>query len=324
MNEVYRKLTEEIKKHNHIFLMAHKNIDLDGFGSIAALYKIIESFGKECYLFRDELEENMSILKSYLNLEKDNIEFSYVAKDNYLQYIQNDSLVIILDTHKKEMLECSDILNYVKDVIVIDHHIASKDVIANTIFTSINADLSSMNEFLTGYLRYLNKIVPPTLATIMLAGIEVDTNSFNTKTTVKTYEAASFLAGLGADNVLKQELLQEKKQIYIQRQKLIFNSFTVGKNFEVCVLDDKIYERKDLAIISEELLKFENIEASFTIGKAGSNLIGISARSLGHIDVEKYMSMLGGGGHMTDAAVQFEGKTLKEVKELLLDVLERR
>lgn len=322
MNEIYKKLTDQIKNHNQIFIMAHKNLDLDALGSIVSLCKIIQTFGKVSYIFKNEQEENTSILKAIENLQKAQIEVPFVSKNNYSNYVTEDSLVIILDTHKKSMVECGEILDIVRDIIVIDHHIRSGEVIENTVFTSINANLSSMNEFMVGYLKYLNKSVEPTLATIMLAGIEVDTNAFNTKTSITTYEAAAILARLGADNIVKQELLQENKEIYMNRQKLILNSFRVGEYFEICVLDDKIYERKDLAIVSLELLKFEDVEASFTIGKTSDHSIGISARSLGRINVEHYMSLLGGGGHITDAAAQMVGTDLEEVKKLLLKTIE--
>ncbi len=323
MIEVYKKLTEQIKKHDHIFIIAHKNIDLDAFGSAIALYKVLKEFEKECYIVTSITEENTSILKAYDHLKRNHVEISFVNEENYRNYITEQSMLIVLDTHRKEMAESITIFDEIKDVMVFDHHIKNNGVIENTICTYINAHLSSMIEFMVGYLKYLNKVVSPVVATIMLAGIEVDTNAFNTKTDIGTYEAAAFLARLGADNIIKQELLQENKKIYMKRQKLISNSFHVNNDFEICVLDDKIYERKDLAIIAEELLKFEDVEASFAIGKTGTHTIGISARSLGRENVEKYMSLLGGGGHTTDAAVQLYSQNLKEVEQLLLNTFER-
>lgn len=321
MTEIYKKLTEEIKKHNNIFIMAHKNIDLDALGSSICLYEIISSFKKDCYVVIDENETNTSIVKALDDLKEKYIEINFLQNKDCNKFIKEDSLVIVLDTHKKDMLENPSLLDEVKDKIVLDHHIKSGDHIENTIFSYIRANLSSMNEFMVGYLKYLNKVVHPVIATIMLAGIEIDTHAFNVKTSVTTYEAAAMLARLGADNILKQELLQENKEVYLRRQSFISNSFKINDIFEICLLDDKLYERKDLALISEELLKFEDVEASFTIGKTDSNKIGISARSLGRINVETYMAKLGGGGHMTDAAVQIVSNNIEEVKDLLLNVI---
>ena len=153
----------------------------------------------------------------------------------------------------------------------------------------------------------------------MLVGLEIDTNNFRLKTSEKTYEAAAHLIKLGADNILKQELLQENKEIYLKRQKLISKSFMVNSNMILCIADEKIYENKYLAEIAEDLLQFENVEASFVIGKITNNIVGISARSIGKINVEKIMSKLGGGGHYTEAATQIKNKTIKDVQLLLLE-----
>lgn len=322
MTEMYKQLTTLLKDHDHIFIMAHKNIDLDALGSSICMYHIVKSFKKKCYIMLQPKEKNNSIIKSLARLEDAKIQIDIVNENDYIQKIKPNSLTIVLDTHKREMVECPDLLDKTSGVIVIDHHVKNGDMISPTIFSYIHANLSSMNEFMVGYLRYLNKEVEPIIATIMLAGIEIDTNAFNTKTGLGTYDAAALLARMGADNIMKQELLQENKEVYMQRQKLILNSERIKDHFEICVLDDKIYERKDLAVIAEELLKFEDVEASFTIGRTSQHKIGISARSLGRMNVERYMSLLGGGGHMTDAAVQIISQDPNEVKDMLLNIIE--
>lgn len=322
MTEMYKQLTTLIKEHDNIFIMAHKNIDLDALGSSICMYHIIKSFKKKCYIMLSKQERNNSIIKSLASLAQANIHLDIVNESNCESKIKPNSLTIVLDTHKRGMVEYPELLDKISDVIVIDHHIKNDEAITPTIFSYIHANLSSMNEFMVGYMRYLNKEVEPIVATIMLAGIEIDTNAFNTKTGIGTYEAAAILARMGADNIMKQELLQENKELYMQRQKLILNSMRIKDNFEICVLDDQIYERKDLALIAEELLKFEDVEASFTIGRTSRHKIGISARSIGRVNVERYMSLLGGGGHMTDAAVQIISKDPNEVKDMLLNIME--
>lgn len=322
MNETYKNLTELIKKHNDIFIMAHKNIDLDALGSAICLYEIVKSFKKNCYVIIDANENNTSITKAFSNLKENNIVIDFINNDEYKKYLTEQSLAIILDTHKKNMVECPELLDEIKDYVVIDHHVKSKNYIEATTMSYINANLSSVNEFMVSYLKYLNKQVNPAIATIMLAGIEIDTNAFNVKTNVTTYESAAILARMGADNIVKQELLQENKEIYMRRQNLINNSFKYKDIFEICILDNGIYERKDLALVAEELLKFEDVEASFTIGRTDSNIIGISARSLGRINVENYMAKLGGGGHATDAAAQLIGTDILEAKKLMFNVID--
>ena len=152
----------------------------------------------------------------------------------------------------------------------------------------------------------------------MLAGIEIDTNAFNIKTSSKTFEAAAYLLKIGASNIEKQKLLKENKESYCKRQEFVKNSYMLNDNMALCVMDNKIYPKYELALISEDLLQFDNVEASFTIGYTDKNTVGISARSIGEIDVERIMECLGGGGHKTDAAASIENKKIEEVKEELL------
>ena len=321
MEEIFNSLTQLIKEHNSILIMTHRNPDFDGMGSALGLQQIINSFKKESYICINNSEKNSSLKKSYDLIKENNLYFNTVKKTNVEKLINDDTLLIILDTHKKEMTEIPELVDKVKNIIVIDHHIKSKDHINDITLSYINSGLSSTVEFMANYIKYLNKQIDPLFATIMLVGLEIDTNNFRLKTTDKTYEAAAFLSKLGADNILKQELLQENKEIYIKRQKLIEKSFMINKNMSLCVLDSKIYENKDLAAIAEELLQFENVEASFVIGNISKDIVGISARSIGKINVEEIMAKLGGGGHYTEAATQIKEKTIKEVQELLLNVL---
>lgn len=321
MEEIFNSLTQLIKEHNSILIMTHRNPDFDGMGSALGLQQIINSFKKESYICINNSEKNSSLKKSYDLIKENNLYFNTVKKTNVDNLINDDTLLIILDTHKKEMTEIPELIDKVKNIIVIDHHIKSKDHINDITLSYINSGLSSTVEFMANYIKYLNKQIDPLFATFMLVGLEIDTNNFRLKTTDKTYEAAAFLSKLGADNILKQELLQENKEIYIKRQKLIEKSFMINKNMSLCILDSKIYENKDLAAIAEELLQFENVEASFVIGNISKDIVGISARSIGKINVEEIMAKLGGGGHYTEAATQIKEKTINEVQELLLNVL---
>lgn len=321
MEEIFNSLTQLIKEHNSILIMTHRNPDFDGMGSALGLQQIINSFKKESYICINNSEKNSSLKKSYDLIKENNLYFNTVKKTNVEKLINDDTLLIILDTHKKEMTEIPELIDKVKNIIVIDHHIKSKDHINDITLSYINSGLSSTVEFMANYIKYLNKQIDPLFATFMLVGLEIDTNNFRLKTTDKTYEAAAFLSKLGADNILKQELLQENKEIYIKRQKLIEKSFMINQNMTLCILDNKIYENKDLAAIAEELLQFENVEASFVIGNISKDIVGISARSIGKINVEEIMAKLGGGGHYTEAATQIKEKTINEVQELLLNVL---
>ena len=321
MEQIFNSLTQLIKEHDNILIMTHKNPDFDGMGSALGLQQIIYSFKKNSYICMNNSEKNNSLKKSYDLIKEKGLYFNYIKKSNVDKLIDDNTLLIVLDTHKQEMTEIPELIDKVKNVVIIDHHIKNKNYIIDAILSYINSGLSSTVEFMANYIKYLNKNIDSLFATFMLVGLEIDTNNFRLKTTDKTYEAAAYLIQLGADNILKQELLQENKDSYVKRQKLIEKSFMINKNMTLCVLDSKIYENKDLASIAEELLQFENVEASFVIGKIKSNIIGISARSIGKVNVEEIMAKLGGGGHYTEAATQIKDKSLIEVERMLLDTL---
>jgi len=319
MDQIFKTLTSMIKEHDQIIIMTHKNPDFDGIGSALALQSIISSFKKESIIIKATRPKNKSLEKAYQYLDENKIPYQVGNKTEVSNFITDNSLLIILDTHKEEMVEDAGLLKKIPHIII-DHHIRSKNYIKDSKFTYINASLSSTVEFIVNYLHYLNKTVPSLLATYLLVGIEIDTNNFKLKTTDTTYEAAARLARLGADNILKQELLQETKQDYIKRQKLIEKSVMITSNMALCVADNQIYQKQDLAAIAEELLQFENVEASFAIGKVSTNKVGISARSLGKIDVEQIMQRLGGGGHMTEAATEISD-SIAACERQLLDVI---
>lgn len=318
MQQVFEKLNEIIKEYDSIIVMGHKDPDLDSLGSCLGLIENIESFNKKCYLFLNDkhLENyNTNINQAFNKMEKDII----CVNERSYKKIEGKILLIITDVHIKERIECPELVEKF-DTIVLDHHIKSKNYIKNTKFMYIDTNLSSMSELITFYSEYNNIDLDNVISTILLAGIEIDTNGFNLKTTSLTYEAASTLMEMGADSILKQELLKESKEEYMKRASFIRNSFMVNNDTAMCIISGKT-DSKELAEISEELLTFEDVKASYAIGKIDDNLIGVSARSLGEIDVEEPMKKMGGGGHTSLAATQIKDKTIKEVKQEIIDII---
>ena len=321
MKQTFEKLNEIIKEYDSFIVMGHKDPDLDSLGSCLGLIEVIESFGKKAYLFLNDkhLENyNTNINQAFNKMEKDVI----CVNERSYKKIEGKTLLIITDVHIEERLEYPKLVELF-DTVVLDHHIKSKNYIKNTKFMYIDTNLSSMSELVTFYVKYNNINLDNVIATILLAGIEIDTNGFNLKTTSSTYEAASTLMEMGADSILKQELLKESKEEYMKRASFIRNSFMVTDDIAMCIVSE-VCDSKELAETSEELLTFEDVKASYTIGKLDNNLIGVSARSLGEIDVSDTMKKMGGGGHMSNAATQVEGKTIKEVKQEIIDILNKK
>ena len=320
MTKMHKKLIEQINNHDSFIILAHKSIDLDAFGSALCMYQLIESYQKEVYILMANNIKNLSIEKSMNLLKENDIQIEYMTKDK-MKIKGKNTLVIILDTNKLELLEYPNIIEQYRDIVLIDHHIESERTLSNLLIKYINPKVSSTAEIMTELIKYQNITIAKEIATILLAGLTVDTNNFNVKTSHKTFSAASYLITLGADNIQKQLLLKEDKESYIVRQDFVKNSNMINDHMALCIMDHKIYQNHELALIAEDLLQFDNVEASFTVGFIGKKQIGISARSVGKIDVEKFMRSLGGGGHKTDAACTIKSNSLhKVVKKLLKQI----
>ena len=321
MVEVFNQITKEIKEHDTIFIMGHQEIDFDALGSALCLYEIVSKFEKDCYLFLDRPITSMdqSIQNAFEKLKPLSIQLLF--GHNYKKKIGNNPLIIVVDTHKYERVAYPKLLEQIKDVIVIDHHIKGNGYIKDTIMSYMNSSLSSVVEFMVHYAKYLNVELPPIISSIMLAGISVDTNEYRMKTTDATFEASSLLMKMGADNIQKLEFMRETKEDYLKRLDFVKKSDIVKDGFALCMMDEQIVQAKDLAIISESLLQFKKINAAFTIGRLDDDIVGISARSLGDINVEEMMEALGGGGHYHEAACQLKGISLIEAKHKIMNII---
>lgn len=319
MVDVFNSITKQIKDHERIVIMAHRHIDYDALGSALGLYEIVKSFGKEPAIYIDDDIKDALNPRIFELIDKLNINFIY--EDTYRKFINKNTLLIIVDTHKEEMLSNKDLMPLVKNTIVIDHHIKSDEYIKDISFSYIDYNLSSICEFVAFYLKYLNKKVDTAVATVMLTGIELDTNDFHTKTTPKTFEAACFLTELGADTTDTLDLMKENKEETIKRMHYLSNSYTIDDKIMICPIHNEIVTPKDLAIISDMQLRITNIELAFSIGKIGDNKVGISARSGGRYDALQIMKLMGGGGHATEAATQIKNKSIKEVEKELIEII---
>ena len=294
-------------------------------GSALAFSKIIKSMKRKCYIVSPKEKVDRSLDKAFKLLSDNDINFEFKSEDEIINAKHNKPLLVILDTQKPELMESNKVLDLISDKIVIDHHIGSLDTVDDTIYKYSDANKSSIVEVMAEYLNYLNLKMEPLIMTILLSGMVVDTSSFNIKTTARTFEMAAYLAKNGADFVIIQELLKEPREEMVKRYGFISNSKEVVKDILMCKMDDKIHGNVDIALLAKELLKFEDIKASFAIGRLSNSIVGVSARSMGNVNVGEIMKKLGGGGHLTDAAAQIKDKSVDDVaielKKIIKDVI---
>lgn len=319
MENLFDKIIEMAKSVDNVILMGHAHPDMDAYGACLCMSCILDSINVDNKIFLDidDKKNTESISQAIALVSKDN----YVNKSNYKDYITDNSLLIIMDTHMTSRLEYPEILDNISKVIVLDHHIKMNGYVKDTDIFYIDSSLSSIVELIGYFAKYMEVDIPNIEATIMLAAMEIDTNGFNVKITEKAFVCAGYLISEGADPILKQQLLQETKKDFLRRADFIKSSYIYDKKYAICLLDSGKTTQTELAEVSESLLNFEGIEASFTIGQLDSKKVGISARSLGNVDVCEIMKLLGGGGHATDAATQVENVTIKGLEKKLKNVL---
>ena len=315
------KINKAIRNSKTVFLMAHKNLDLDALGSQIGMYMILKRKKKKCFIVIDDINHEMGVEKVLRELEGCVNIIRSEEIEEYLYPNMSKNLLIVLDTNKADLVQSKELLSKIKNKIVIDHHDIGKTTIKDAALI-IDNKISSTCEMITNLIEYYDVDLESYYATILLSGMVLDTNNFTLNTTAETYYTAYFLASMGASAKKVQYLLKQDIEEYTERQKLMSTIETInGKIAFTKATANMHYRREDLAKVADTLLFFNNIEASFVIAKLNNDIIGISARSLGNYDIGKILVKLGGGGDSTSGAAIFENSTISKVEQELKKLL---
>ena len=312
-----RELNKAIRGSKNVFLMAHKDLDLDALGSCIGLSTVLGQKKKNCYIIIDDKNHELGVEKVLRELEGCIKIIKSEEVDRYLYTKLSKNLLIILDTNKTDLVQSKDILKKIEKKVIIDHHDTSKTTIKGAL-TIIDNEVSSTCEMIAELVEHYDVELEPYYATVLLSGIVLDTNNFTLKTTAETYYAAYYLSSLGASAKKVQYLLKQDIMDYTERQKLLADIQTINNRIAFTKATPyTIYRREELAKVADTLLFFNNIEASFVIGKIGKDTVGISARSLGNYNISKILEKLGGGGDTYNGAARFEKTTISKVEQML-------
>ena len=319
-----RELNKAIRGSKNVFLMAHKDLDLDALGSCIGLSTVLGQKKKNCYIIIDDKNHELGVEKVLRELEGCIKIIKSEEVDRYLYPKLSKNLLIILDTNKTDLVQSKDLLKKIEKKVIIDHHDTSKTTIKGAL-TIIDNEVSSTCEMIAELVEHYDVELEPYYATVLLSGIVLDTNNFTLKTTAETYYAAYYLSSLGASAKKVQYLLKQDIMDYTERQKLLADIQTINNRIAFTKATPyTIYRREDLAKVADTLLFFNNIEASFVIGKIGKDTVGISARSLGNYNISKILEKLGGGGDTYNGAARFEKTTISKVEQMLKKEIQDR
>ena len=317
---VAHALEDLIKESKNVFIMGHANPDIDAMGSALGIYRIAKSLGIEASIVTSA--EGLTLhnfMKDISNQEEYRTVF--VDKETALDEISQDSLLIIVDTHKRNMVEAPLLIEKTDKIVIIDHHRRSADYIEKSILTFQEVYASSAAELVTELIQYVKERPELTMteAESLYAGIMMDTKNFTFKTGVRTFEAAAFLRKCGVDIIRVKKWFQSDLESFNKIAEIVKNTEIIRESIGIA-----IYDKKDknaglmCAKAADELLTISDITASFVLAQVGE-IVTISGRSIGDINVQIILEKLGGGGHITLAGAQIAGCSLEEAKEKLIE-----
>lgn len=318
-------LRDLMQESDRVFIMGHKMPDMDAIGASIGVLKAAQLYNVEAYVVLSG--SNPSIEKMMALLGKDEKLMSrFITPEVALQMMTEHGLLVIVDTHKASMTMEPRLVHNASRVVVVDHHRRGEEFINDAVLVYMEPYASSACELVTELLQYIHDKITlsPLEATMLLAGITVDTKHFALHTGSRTFEAAAFLRRSGADTVQIQRMLKENLEEYISKADIIKNVVMVYDHVALAVTEPGVVISQLLiAQVADTLLNMTDVFASFVISERPDGMIGISARSLGRMNVQVVMEKLGGGGHLTNAAVQLKGMTVHEAEEKLREVLKQ-
>jgi len=314
-------LKDLIKASDMVFIMGHKTPDMDAIGSAIGVLKAVLVNERKGYIVLDQTNPSIQKLTDEINKHKDLSQY-FITPDKAFNQITSKTLLIMVDTHKPSMTIEPKLVDEIERTVVIDHHRRGEEFVEDPVLIYIEPYASSTSELVTELLQYQSDKLhmDPLAATALLAGIVVDTKSFAFRTGSRTFEASSFLRRNGADPALVQKLLKEDLDQFIQRAELVKRAKILFDHIAIAVAEEKLGQLL-IAQAADTLLNMSGVFASFVISVRPDGLVAISARSLGQINVQIIMERLGGGGHLTNAAVQLEGVTVEDAENKLIEVL---
>lgn len=319
-------LKELISESDKVIIMGHKSPDMDAIGAAIGIQKVARLNQREGYVVVNFNELDTGVRRMMKEIEKNEELFSkFITPEQAMEIATDDTLLVVVDTHKPSMVIEEKLLHAIEHVVVIDHHRRAEEFIHNPLLVYMEPYASSTAELVTELLEYQpkNGRIEMLEATALLAGIIVDTKSFSLRTGSRTFDAASYLRGQGADTVLVQKFLKEDVDTYIKRAKLIETVQFYKEGIAIAKGEpDQIFDQVLIAQTADTLLTMDGVIASFVISNRSENMIGVSARSLGDINVQVIMENLEGGGHLTNAATQLHDATLDDVEVRLKEAID--
>ena len=317
---VAHALENLIKESKKVMIMGHNNPDMDSIGSCMGIYRLAKTLDTNAYIVSSEDVPALKAFNKELEIDSE-YEDVIINKEVAMENVDEDTLLVVVDTHKVNYVDAPELLKEVKKIVIVDHHRRSADYIENATLMFQEVYASSAAELVTELLQYAEtKINLKTIeAESLYAGIMMDTKNFTFKTGVRTFEAAAYLRRCGVDIIRVKKWFQSDLKSFNTIADIVKRADIVNTTIAISIYDKTSKEASLIcAKAADELLTISDITASFVLGNTGEKIC-ISGRSIGDINVQVILEKLGGGGHITLAGAQVEGMTIEETKQELIN-----
>ena len=318
---IAQALRELIFESSNIFIMGHKNPDMDSLGASIGLWSSIRQLGKNCNII---IDNDITAIDYYMTkLKKDDkYDNLFISSEEAEKNINDKTLLIIVDVHNKGYVNNLDIVERINRKIIIDHHRRSPDIIEGALLNYIEVYASSTSEMVTELIQYMlqKPRIPKIIAEGLLGGIFMDTKGFQFKSGVRTFDAAAFLRSLGADTIEVKKMFTDRLDDYLFISDTIRNA-EVHENLAIAVCPSGVNNTVIVARAADELLGISGIDVCFVLCNINDSII-ISGRSTGEVNVQVILEELGGGGHMNMAGAKLEC-TIDEAVNLLKEAINK-
>ena len=320
-------LRDLILNSSNVIVAGHKDADFDCIGSALAVAKMTMSLGKDTSIIAKTggLEEKVSAaLEQHLSeFEEEGIHF--ISENEALNELREETLVIMVDHHNVQQSNGSKVEEQAKKVVIIDHHRRSSEMGVKPILMYIEAAASSANELVSEMIPYVapKADISPLDASFMMAGMIIDTRQWRVRTGSRTYDAASIIRSYGGDPQVAYGYLKETYEEFQLKNQVMSNAERYEGGIVIALVSQKRISRSMMSQIADQILSVQGSEAAFVIANDEQGLSCISARSNGNVNVQRIMEKLGGGGHLSAAAVQRNDLSIEDLKTQLIQQIQQ-
>lgn len=318
-------LKQLIDRSENVYIMGHKNPDMDAIGAAIGCLRATLNRNKEGFIVLEKSNPSIDNLIDRMKEEEAETYEKLISRETALSNIKHSSLLIIVDNHKPSFTECPDLLEKTNQIVVIDHHRRGKEFVDNPVLQYVEPYASSTCELITEMLTYMSNDLNLTHfeADALMSGIVVDTKNFSFQTGVRTFEAASILKRAGANMLKVKALFQDDLDTMVYRAEVIHNTKMIHDNIAVSRFDK---ESNNSVLVAAQaanaLLDINGIDASFVL-TINDGKVHISGRSRGEVvSVQLILEKIGGGGHLNMAGAQLDTTDLDEAEKILINAID--